>query len=224
MNFLSHFYFDRDTKNPYQVIGAALPDLVKNVDKAWNCYPQKHPQLFEKNHDFLSLLTGWRRHLKVDQFFHSSAFFETHTKSIKSLVKSHLENTPIRPSFYAHIALELLLDHLLTLKFPLISTDFYQNLATADEQVLFNFVKLSGVENPNRLLPFLSNFKEKRNLESYNKLDNIAYALSNICTRLWPTPLTNGANRLLTQQLIAYSSILEPDFMCIFEEIESRLQ
>ena len=33
MNFLSHFYFDRNTTDPHQVIGMVLPDLLKNANK-----------------------------------------------------------------------------------------------------------------------------------------------------------------------------------------------
>ena len=33
MNFLSHYYFDRDVTNCYHILGIVLPDLLKNADK-----------------------------------------------------------------------------------------------------------------------------------------------------------------------------------------------
>jgi hypothetical protein len=41
MNFLSHFYFDRHSEDPHLVLGAVLPDLVKNARKDWNLHPER---------------------------------------------------------------------------------------------------------------------------------------------------------------------------------------
>ena len=108
MNFLSHFYFDRNNRDPNFVMGSILPDLVKNTRKDWNFHPQKDANLYSSP-ELASLLKGWKRHLEIDKHFHSSAFFSAHTLAIRTAIGPVLENSPIRPSFIAHIALELML-------------------------------------------------------------------------------------------------------------------
>ncbi|MGB4775981.1 MAG: hypothetical protein WBP45_12460, partial [Daejeonella sp.] len=110
MNFLSHFYFDRNTQDPNLVLGTVLPDLIKNARKDWNLYPQKREDRFIHSQEMTSLLTGWKRHLQVDCCFHSSKFFAEHTRAIRLLIAPVLEDSVVRPSFFAHIALELMLD------------------------------------------------------------------------------------------------------------------
>jgi hypothetical protein len=46
MNFLSHFYFDRHCDDPHLVLGAVLPDLVKNARKDWNLQPERKAEEF----------------------------------------------------------------------------------------------------------------------------------------------------------------------------------
>ena len=87
MNFLSHYYFERQNLNSNIVIGTILPDLVKNAEKEWNLFPQKNEELFNKDPKLNSLLTGWKRHLEVDLIFHSSDFFN------EQMAKFHLPLT-----------------------------------------------------------------------------------------------------------------------------------
>src|SRR6476661_8863886 len=110
MNFLSHYYFDQTTADPYQVLGVVLPDLLKNADKSANIHPEKQPHLFEAA-ELHNILKGWQRHLQVDKLFHNSEFFVKHTGILKNELKPILVESPVRPSFLAHIAIELMLDH-----------------------------------------------------------------------------------------------------------------
>ena len=113
MNFLSHYYFERENQNENEVIGTVLPDLVKNAHKDWNLYPQKREEIFATDLRLVSILKGWKKHLEVDILFHSSDFFNHHTSNLKQLLLPILKDSPVRPSFLAHIGIELLLDHLL---------------------------------------------------------------------------------------------------------------
>ncbi len=80
MNFLSHYYFDRDDTNCYHILGIVLPDLLKNADKTIVLHPEKmhHP-----NDAVNSIVTGWNKHLEVDRYFHSSDFFIEHSHELK---------------------------------------------------------------------------------------------------------------------------------------------
>ena len=83
MNFLSHFYFDRNTDNCYHVLGTVLPDLLKNADKTIILHPEK---LHHENKSINFIIQGWKKHLLVDRYFHSSDFFLTHSHQLKKLL------------------------------------------------------------------------------------------------------------------------------------------
>ena len=80
MNFLSHYYFDRDVTNCYHILGTVLPDLLKNADKTIVLHPEK---LHHTNRSVNSIIDGWNKHLEVDRYFHSSEFFLTRSHELK---------------------------------------------------------------------------------------------------------------------------------------------
>lgn len=224
MNFLSHYYFDRNSTNPNLVLGTVLPDLVKNAHKDWNFYPQKNEALFIADEQQHQLLQGWKRHLAVDAVFHSSVFFYTETAKLKQLLLPILGDSPVRPSFLAHIGLELLLDHLLVTNRTINTNAFYGHLEKVDDEVLLHFLQQCGCTDTDRFFGFFNSFKSSRYLLSYQKLENISYALQRICMRLWTHPFSETTVALLTEQLEVYKTILEKNYLSIFDDIEKRLK
>lgn len=223
MNFVSHLYFDREQSNPCLILGVLLPDLLKNTDKSWNAHPQKKPALFEDNIALKSIHRGWNRHLKVDLHFHSSAFFKEETSKIKNLLVPILTNSPVRPSFLAHISLELLLDHLLIINHKIDLKYCYEKLVQVKNEDISKFLRLCNIEETDRFLKFLENFCTSRYLMSYDKTENIAYALKRICMRLWDNPIDEDTNHKIKNILDFHKKHLENNFMIIFEEIERHL-
>ncbi|MBO9673007.1 MAG: DUF479 domain-containing protein [Sphingobacteriaceae bacterium] len=223
MNFLSHYYFDRTSSDANVVMGTVLPDLIKNALKEANLYPQKNEFLFKGNPDEENLLMGWKRHLAVDLFFHSSDFFLEKTTELKQLIKPIVENTNVRPSFLAHIGLELLLDHLLVEHNLIQVNHFYDKLNAVKKESLSDFLEHCNLKNPELFFNFLEKFISSKYLLSYRKLENISYALNRICMRLWPETLSERQLDLLTLELAIFKAVLEKDYMEIFREIEAKL-
>lgn len=223
MNFLSHFYFDRYTSDPDRVLGMVLPDLVKNARKEWCFRPEKHQEKFSGSKAMENLLTGWKRHLLVDKHFHSSAFFCHHTQLIKASISEILVNSPARPSFVAHIALELMLDALLLTDSVIDAEDFYDRIAAADRQELKRFFELNNVSDVQPFFNFLDEFIESSYLNSYRDAQNIMYALSRICMRLWAEPFNETQKLQLTASLVDYQFSLKNEYISIFYEIDSVL-
>jgi len=222
MNFLSHFYFDRDNRDPERVIGIVLPDLVKNAKKEWSLRPEKQEAFYDD--DTLSnIFWGWKRHIEVDNYFHSSDFFCQHTQNIKNLISPILDSSPVRPSFVAHIALELMLDALLLTESKVEAEDFYSLLSEVDRDALECFLELNSVYDTDKFFKFLDEFIEASYLNSYREAKNIMYALNRICMRIWEDPFNDTQKLQLTAVLIEYQQNLRRDFMLIFEEIESIL-
>jgi acyl carrier protein phosphodiesterase len=223
MNFLSHFYFERQTSNSYIVIGMVLPDLIKNANKDWNLNPQKDEYLFRDVPDYDALLTGWKRHLELDRLFHSSDFFKEQTAILKQLILPVLQSGPVKPFFLAHIGLELVLDHLLLTRTVIDTALFYDQLQSAHTGSLAGFLKLAGLPDQPRFSKFLEGFISSRYLFSYEQMENITYALNRICMRLWKEPFTEEQLALLTVKLEEFKQLLEKDFITIFGELEEQM-
>lgn len=223
MNFLSHYYFEKSTQSSNTVIGTVLPDLLKNANKSWNLYPQKNEHLFVNNTYLNEILIGWKRHLAVDKLFHSSAFFEAQTAELKQLLLPILTDSPVRPSFLAHIGVELVLDHLLVIENRIDVESFYGHLNKVEDNLLNDFLAKNDVTDTERFFKFFNSFKTSRYLFSYEKLENISYALQRICMRLWAHPFKEETVSLLTTQLGVYKLSLAKNYQIIFDEIEQRM-
>lgn len=223
MNFLSHYYFERHNTDCNVVIGVVLPDFVKNAHKDWNLNPQKEARLFSANAVHQSLLCGWERHLEVDKMFHSSEFFISRTAELKRLILPALQSGPVKPFFLAHIGLELILDHLLTIEGRININRFYEQLQGANTEDLQSFLNLAGIRDIALFQKFLEGFISSRYLLSYQKIENITYALNRICMRLWANPFEKEQLTLLTENLVFFKTQIQKDYLSIFKEIESKL-
>lgn len=223
MNFLSHFYFERYSHDPELVLGSVLPDLIKNADRNANVSPQKYQDRFANNPKLQSIFNGWMRHLETDRHFHNSAFFYAHTHELKRLLAPAVEGSEIRPSFLSHIALELLLDHLLLVNNWVHETDFYEYLATADRNAVDKFLRLCEMGNTEFFFAYFNSFMRAQYIGSYRVFDQITYAMINICRRLWSVSLRDTQKMQITSVISQYADVLKGDFHLIFDEIRHQL-
>ncbi len=223
MNFLSHYYFERFSHDAERVAGSILPDLLKNADKTLNAHPYKYEDRFAGNPKLEQLLAGWKRHLETDKLFHNSDYFYEHTHGLKLLIGPIVTGTAIRPSFLSHVALELLLDHLLlTLNF-LHEDHFYQYLQRADTDAIRLFLQRCDITDTATFFTYFRHFIESAYTTQYRHTGQLSKALTNICYRLWPDRLNTHQQQQLTVALEAYKTVMADGFIDIFNEIESRL-
>lgn len=220
MNFLSHFYFDRETDNCYYVLGTVLPDLLKNADKTIILHPEK---LVHSNKNVNKIINGWNKHLEVDRYFHSSGFFLTHSHQLKKELAPAIEGSPVKPFFLGHIALELILDNLLLTTQKITVDNFYNHLEGCDNIVINEFLTFAGLKDPPVFFKFYEGFKKSRYLFSYAETKEIAYALKRICMRVWKDPFTPEQEADMNMILVSYRAALLEDFMSIFNEIAGKL-
>jgi hypothetical protein len=221
MNFLSHFYFDRDTTDCYHVLGTVLPDLLKNADKTIVLHPEKlrHP-----DSRIQSLIGGWQKHLDVDRYFHSSEFFKHHSHQLKLALLPALVESPVKPFFLGHIASELILDNLLLTTHEIMVDDFYDHLDGCDRHIIYEFLIYSGMKNPDVFMKFFEGFKKSRYLHTYIDTAQVAYALKRICMRVWHHPFTPEQEAQMSHIIVDYRQLMEPVFMEIFDQISNDLE
>lgn len=220
MNFLSHYYFDRNVNDCYFILGTVLPDLLKNADKSIILHPEK---LHHADPKVNSIVAGWNKHLEVDRHFHSADFFTTHSHKLKKQLIPAIAGSPVKPFFLGHIAVELIIDNLLLTTNKVTVDDFYNHLKQCDIHVIDDFLVSAGLRNNDRFFHFYDGFKRSEYLHTYADADQITYALKRICMRVWENPFTPQHEILMTEVLIAYRHFLLPDFMSIFSEIEGKL-
>ena len=220
MNFLSHFYFDRETDNCYHVLGTVLPDLLKNADKTIIIHPEK---LVHQNKDVNAMISGWNKHLEVDRYFHSSDFFLAHSHQLKKELRPAIEGSPVKPFFLGHIALELILDNLLLTTQKITVDGFYDHLDGCHDAVVSEFLTFAGLKDTAVFFKFYKGFKKSRYLFSYAETKEIAYALKRICMRVWKDPFTLQQEADMSAILITYRASLLDAFMSIFDEISLKL-
>ncbi|WP_374950204.1 hypothetical protein [Mucilaginibacter sp.] len=220
MNFLSHFYFDRDTTNCYFTLGTVLPDLLKNADKSIILHPEK---LVHSNADVNAIIQGWNKHLLVDKYFHSSDFFLIHSHQLKKELTAAITGSPVKPFFLGHISIELILDNLLITTNKISVAGFYEHLDSCDHVVIHEFLDFAGMKNPNVFFRFYDEFKRSRYLNTYVNLNQITYALKRICMRVWQNPFTPQHEQQMTAILLNYRLGLLGNFMQIYNEIGDKL-
>lgn len=223
MNFLSHYYFERYSHDPELVLGSILPDLVKNAAKGIHVLAHKYEERFGSNPKLNSIYRGWIRHLETDRIFHNSMFFYEKTHELKILLTPAVEDTPIRPSFLSHIALELLLDHLLLKNDWVNEMDFYAYLASVDRDAVTRFLNLCDVEDTTFFFTYFNSFIRAQYVGSYREFDAMTMAIINICRRLWDESPTPDQQRQLSVDLAGYAQKLAGDFKPVFEEIGAQL-
>jgi acyl carrier protein phosphodiesterase len=221
MNFLSHFYFERHQPSPERVLGVLLPDLLKNADKQINLHPGRLP-VESFHHPKINLIwEGWMRHVFADKVFHNLPFFFEHTHALKLKLQPLLIDTPIRPSFLSHIGLELLLDHLLLSEQDVQAEALYDALEKVDQTALDRFLRLCGIKNTQFFFDYMKNFMRHRYVSSYRDLDQVAYALIQICKRLWKFDPDQIEMEKLTIVLEQYAETLRPHYRLVFREMET---
>ncbi|PUV21331.1 MULTISPECIES: ACP phosphodiesterase [Sphingobacterium] len=223
MNFLSHFYFERFATNPERIVGGLLPDLLKNADKTFVLKPRQYENELLDNPLLEQLYIGWNRHIEVDRLFHNSTYFFHHTHQLKLQIQSSLQGLPIRPSFMAHIALELLLDHILTQQRAVSIDKLYGAMSQVNEDAVRKFLKINQLSDIPKFDRFYHQFIEWKYLYDYAHMEKIAGALFNICKRLWQFEVQENQRQLLTEQLVSYLHHHMGDYQEIYQYIHYEL-
>jgi hypothetical protein len=223
MNFLSHFYFERFATNPERIVGGLLPDLLKNADKTFVLKPRQYEDELLDNPLLEQLYIGWNRHIEVDRLFHNSTYFFHHTHQLKLQIQSSLQGLPIRPSFMAHIALELLLDHILTQQKAVSIDKFYAAMSQVNEDAVRKFLKINQLSDIPKFDKFYHQFIDWKYIYDYAHIEKIAGALFNICKRLWQFEVQEHQRELLTEQLISYLQHHMADYQEIYQYIHYKL-
>lgn len=223
MNFLSHYYFERYSPNSERILGALLPDLLKNVDKRYNFHPQRFEETLFAHPKTRWISEGWYRHVEVDKLFHTSDFFLHHAHNLRKKLDPVVTHLPIRASFLAHIAFELLLDHLLIDHSLVNANRLYEHLEQVQKSTIEKYLRTIGEVDVERFFTFYERFLTSRYILDYADLSNLSYALFNICKRVWTFETTDEDHMRLTKCLQEYKEQDLMEYIGVFQEMQDKI-
>lgn len=213
MNFLAHYYLDRDNPSGFFVIGAATPDLLSiyNSGLRIKAGHVDHLSAEAKEKTEPMFLAGLNRHFHADRVFHSSPLFSSETHLLSVMLEDGFPEQDIpRKYFIAHILLELLLDKVLIRHNPRLLNDYYRHFELLKP---FEAVRQATETVAAHPLPnyesFLMKFVENRYLHHYTENDHLIYIL----------------RRLLRRVGVEKGGFLEDDrFPRLMDEFEGRIE
>ncbi|MHC8947965.1 hypothetical protein [Sphingobacterium hungaricum] len=223
MNFVSHYYFERYAHEPERVLGSLLPDLLKNADKSYSFQPQRFEEILFANPQTRAISEGWYRHVEVDKLFHNCDFFLSHSHQLRKKIDPVLGDLPIRASFLAHIAIEILLDHLIIQDQVVNVARLYEHLESASKKHTKIYLEQIGLEDTSRYFSFYDRFLQSKYMFQYENIENLSHALFNICKRVWDFQVEEKHQQQLTGVLIDYKSDYLSNYKEVFHYIQANM-
>ena len=199
MNYLSHFYFEKDTTDPYQVLGVALPDLYKGAERGRNIHPVACPVEFKGfAKEWKGINNGWDRHVILDFVFHNDPYFKENMDFLTDLLrKVPFKNKHVKPHFISHVMLELILDGVILREKKVDANAFYDNLEKINPEIVLQYLSAAGLINTPRFLDFFAKFKEYKYVFTYEDSSKLYFALNKIFGRLWESDFEDNKSAII---------------------------
>lgn len=171
MNYFSHYYVLSDYNDPYLALGSILPDMLRNAKTEFSKLLIDDSQSSEKQF----LTNGINSHIEVDKKFHNSKFFLENTKSFAAKIRESEKISMNRyTQFYAHILIELLIDHWLINNHNALLESFYDVLNKVDQSIVNAYFMTNFPSQDFELFwENFANFKKRQYLKDYKSLDNV---------------------------------------------------
>ena len=220
MNYLSHYYLDQDSSDPYLLLGNILPDLFRVGDRKRRMPEQGVSDFSNAKHR--ALQAGVNKHHLVDRLFHNSLFFHKYSQALsKELRKAELAGMPRFQHFYGHILLEILIDKSLLNENPKLVADFYNLLNAIDQNEVSEFLKIKDLHQ--YFDSFHENFDafmKHRFLELYLPQGGVVRATTQFAKRMHNYDLSDTEDQTKLQSVVDIGmSMIKKDYPKIFKTI-----
>lgn len=197
MNYYAHGRAFVD--DPYFLAGTALPDWLSVVNRKVRLRTRHaEPYLNDADRRVASFAAGLARHHADDAWFHETrAFHELCWSFARRLVEFNPADDGFRPSFLAHILVELLLDATLIAESPERAERYYAAAAELDAEWIEDTVHRWSAVRPEKLAWFIGRFVEARFLFDYLDDGRLVFRLNQVLGRVGLAPLDDRFGELL---------------------------
>jgi hypothetical protein len=189
MNYFSHalpFLHD-----PYFIAGTAVPDWLGVVDRGARVRAKSvEPLIGDLDPIADAVARGLRQHFRDDAVFHRTRAFAESTLELSAGLRRLLTaDSTFRPSFLAHVLLEVLLDWTLSEDHPGTLDGYYRALDGVDAEAVQAAVNRMAIRPTDRLAPMIFLFRRERILWDYAQDDKLLVRMNQVMRRVSFAPL-----------------------------------
>lgn len=183
MNCLAHAIRFLDQK--WYAIGTGLPDWLGMCDRKVRLRPKHVDPHMEDDSPLGQLCKGIHQHWIDDDWFHVTPAFHEVTAKIGTMFREkHDAGDNYRSGFVGHIAMELLLDGVLSEHNPSTLDSYYALVASIDGEQLQDMVNSLGAKQTDKLVPFLKRYREEEFIRDYLTDEGLLYRLNRVLARV----------------------------------------
>lgn len=226
MNFISHYFLDKERTDSMFFLGVSTPDLLSGFDRSVRLKPARLPLLMENEapQTQIQFYNGILRHFEVDRIFHSSDFFYKETHIISRELLKHFSPNEVKRSFFvSHILFELILDRILISGYTDILFSYYKHFREADVMMLVNYTEWITRSSLRGYDRHLHQFAERQMLYRYTDWEFLIRVVKEILAKV----NIHQANYLDTQRFLAvmdqYEAELTKRYQPAFEKLSAEL-
>jgi hypothetical protein len=196
MNYFSHALPFLD--DPYFVAGTAVPDWLGVADRAARVRAKNvEPLIADSNPIAAAVARGLCQHFRDDAVFHRTRAFAEATMELSAAIRRLLDaDMGFRPSFLAHLLVEVLLDWTLAEEHPGSLESYYQALEAVDAAAVQEAVNRMATRPTDRLAPLIFLFRRERILWDYGRDDKLLVRMNQVMRRVGFSPLPSGVQEL----------------------------
>jgi hypothetical protein len=217
VNYLSHYYFDRDEDNKYFNIGLILPDLARSHIAKLRINPYKNITFTTK--EIASMNDGCNKHFASDRKFHNWMTFVELTNKATDIIRESGDKDINRDYFITHIMVEILLDKILLDQNPTLADDFYAMIDSVEMDWILKFMRYAGLQDDELWKGQHKRFMKAAFLKSYTSVENVVAAVEGVCANLGMIELNDDQRNLL----IEICEAIEPELARSIDALEIQL-
>ena len=209
MNCLAHAI--RFLDEPWFVAGACLPDWLSMCDRKVRLRP-KHVDPISQRAESLPasiLARGIQQHWHDDDWFHRTPAFHSVSNQIGQLFKNAFDaDDNFRAGFLGHIATELLIDGLLSVRHPTALDDYYNAIEQIDPHELQRLVNAFGAKTTENIVPFLARYNAAQFLRDYADDERLLFRLNQVLHRVRLPQLPGAAVPVVAESRVVVDNQL----------------
>jgi hypothetical protein len=217
VNYLSHYYFDRDEYNKYFNIGLILPDLARSHIAKLRINPYKNITFTTK--EIASMNDGCNKHFASDRKFHNWMTFVDLTNKATDMIRESGDKDINRDYFITHIMVEILLDKILLDQNSTLADDFYAMIDSVEMDWILKFMRYAGLQDDELWKGQHKRFMKAAFLKSYTSVENVVAAVEGVCANLGMIELNDDQRNLL----IEICEAIEPELARSIDALEIQL-
>jgi hypothetical protein len=192
--------------DPYFVAGTAVPDWLSVIDRRLRV-KAKHAAPFADHPlpETAAVARGVLQHIRDDAQFHRTRAFAECTLGLSASIRGMMpDDASFRPSFLAHVLVEVLLDWTLAEDRPGGLDDYYRALESLDLGTVAGAVNCLAAGGGDRLASLIPLFRRERILSDYGRDDKLNDRMNQVMRRVGFCPLPESVREVfpVARQLV----------------------